>query len=116
MGARDGAFDVVAGDLPAAGRGLGGYGGEQDGGQGADGDRPSGVPGRGHGVVSSVWRVDGHQIVVSAAAPNETFGYETVRLLEERARFYAVLNAAASVVAGLGAAFIGSAVAQAIWT
>ena len=45
-----------------------------------------------------------------------TFGFETVRLLEQRAARYAVLNAAASVVAGLGAAVAGVAVAQAIWT
>jgi len=44
-----------------------------------------------------------------------TFGYETVRLLEERLRAYAVLNVAASIVAGLGAAFCGLAVAEAIW-
>jgi CrcB protein len=44
-----------------------------------------------------------------------TFGYETIRLLEERVRTYAVLNVAASIVAGLGAAFCGAAVAQAIW-
>jgi fluoride exporter len=44
-----------------------------------------------------------------------TFGYETVRLLEERVRAYAVLNVAASIVAGLGAAFCGIAVAEAIW-
>ena len=44
-----------------------------------------------------------------------TFGYETIRLLEERSRQYAVLNAVASVVAGLGAAFCGIATAQAIW-
>jgi len=44
-----------------------------------------------------------------------TFGYETIRLLEDRSRQYAVLNAAASVVAGLGAAFCGIATAQAIW-
>jgi CrcB protein len=44
-----------------------------------------------------------------------TFGYETIRLLEDRARPYAVLNATASVVAGLGAAFCGIAVAEAIW-
>ncbi len=44
-----------------------------------------------------------------------TFGYETVRLLQERARFYAALNAAASVVAGLGSAFCGIAAAQALW-
>jgi fluoride exporter len=44
-----------------------------------------------------------------------TFGYETVRLIEDGARPYAVLNAVASVGAGLGAAFCGIAVAQALW-
>lgn len=44
-----------------------------------------------------------------------TFSYETVRLAEDDARFYAVANVVASVVAGLGAAFCGAAVAQAIW-
>jgi CrcB protein len=44
-----------------------------------------------------------------------TFGYETIRLLEDHSRPYAVLNATASVVAGLGAAFCGIAVAEAIW-
>jgi fluoride exporter len=45
-----------------------------------------------------------------------TFGYETVRLLEERVRAYALFNVAASVVAGLGAAFSGAAVAAALWS
>ena len=45
-----------------------------------------------------------------------TFGFETVRLLADRARTYAVLNVAASIVAGLGAAFCGTAVAQALWS
>ena len=44
-----------------------------------------------------------------------TFGFETLRLLENRAHGYAVLNAAANVVAGLAAAFAGIAAAQAIW-
>jgi fluoride exporter len=44
-----------------------------------------------------------------------TFGYETIRLLRDRARLYAVLNAAASVVAGLGAAVLGAAVVQALF-
>ena len=44
-----------------------------------------------------------------------TFGYETLRLLQERARFCAALNAVASGVAGPGAAFCGIAAAQAIW-
>lgn len=43
-----------------------------------------------------------------------TFGYETMRLLEEGARFHAVANAVAGVVAGLGAAFCGAALAQAL--
>ncbi|MFL6073349.1 MAG: fluoride efflux transporter CrcB [Mycobacteriales bacterium] len=42
-----------------------------------------------------------------------TFGYETVRLLEDGSRFYAAANACASVVAGLGAALIGNTVATA---
>jgi len=44
-----------------------------------------------------------------------TFSYETVRLAQDGWRFYAVANVVASVVAGLGAAFFGAAVAQAIW-
>jgi CrcB protein len=43
-----------------------------------------------------------------------TFGYETVRLLQDRARLYAAFNAAASIIAGLGAAVLGAALAQAI--
>lgn len=43
-----------------------------------------------------------------------TFGYETVRLLEDRAYLFAAMNALASIVAGLGAAFAGMALAQAI--
>jgi len=44
-----------------------------------------------------------------------TFSYETLRLTEQGARFYAAANVVASVVAGLGAAFAGAAVAQALW-
>ncbi|GII33918.1 fluoride efflux transporter CrcB [Planotetraspora mira] len=44
-----------------------------------------------------------------------TFSYETLRLAETGARFFAAANVIASVVAGLGAAFIGAALAQAIW-
>ncbi|MEU6560883.1 fluoride efflux transporter CrcB [Nocardia nova] len=43
-----------------------------------------------------------------------TFGYETVRLLEQRATFYAAMNVVISVVAGLGAALLGYAVAHAL--
>ncbi|MEU6754894.1 fluoride efflux transporter CrcB [Streptomyces sp. NPDC046685] len=44
-----------------------------------------------------------------------TFSYETLRLVEDGAKFYAAANVIASVVAGLGAVFIGVAVAEALW-
>jgi CrcB protein len=44
-----------------------------------------------------------------------TFGYETIRLVETGARALAALNAVASVIAALGAAVVGAAIAQAIW-
>ncbi|MGH3341811.1 MAG: fluoride efflux transporter CrcB [Carbonactinosporaceae bacterium] len=44
-----------------------------------------------------------------------TFGYETVRLFEDGSRFYAISNAAMTLFAGLGAAFFGWAIAQALW-
>jgi CrcB protein len=39
-----------------------------------------------------------------------------VRLLQDRARLFAVINAAASIIAGLGAASLGAALAQALTT
>ena len=45
-----------------------------------------------------------------------TFSYETLRLLEDDARFFAVANVVASIVAGLGSAFLGAAISQAIWS
>ncbi|MFE2179192.1 fluoride efflux transporter CrcB [Streptomyces sp. NPDC059455] len=44
-----------------------------------------------------------------------TFSYETLRLAEDRARLFAAANVIAGVVAGLGAAFVGTAFAQAVW-
>ncbi|MDG4823166.1 fluoride efflux transporter CrcB [Asanoa sp. WMMD1127] len=44
-----------------------------------------------------------------------TFGYETVRLLEQRAPRRALANAAVSIAAGLGAAFAGVAIGTAVW-
>jgi CrcB protein len=43
-----------------------------------------------------------------------TFSYETLRLVEENAKFFAAANVAVSIVAGLGAAFVGVAIGQAI--
>ncbi|HWE91321.1 MAG TPA: fluoride efflux transporter CrcB [Pseudonocardiaceae bacterium] len=43
-----------------------------------------------------------------------TFSYETVRLIEDRAYLYALLNVAISVVAGLGAVLVGYTVISAL--
>jgi len=45
-----------------------------------------------------------------------TFSYETLRLLEDDARLFAAANIVASIVAGLGSAFLGVAIGQAIWS
>ena len=44
-----------------------------------------------------------------------TFSYETLRLTETGAGLYAAANVVTSLVAGLGAAFAGVAIAQAVW-
>ncbi|WP_243708834.1 CrcB family protein [Actinomadura sp. GC306] len=41
-----------------------------------------------------------------------TFGYETLRLVEDGVRLQAVLNAGISITAGLGAAYCGMALAE----
>jgi CrcB protein len=41
-----------------------------------------------------------------------TFGYETVRLFQQRANLLAALNVGGSIVAGLGAAYVGAALAM----
>ncbi|RCG28548.1 CrcB family protein [Sphaerisporangium album] len=41
-----------------------------------------------------------------------TFGYETLRLAQDGSRLYAALNVAASLLAGLGAAYAGLALAR----
>ncbi|WP_020577585.1 fluoride efflux transporter CrcB [Actinopolymorpha alba] len=45
-----------------------------------------------------------------------TFGYETLRLLEDGARLPAVANVGVSLLAGLGAAFAGFAIGMAVWS
>lgn len=44
-----------------------------------------------------------------------TFSYETLRLTETGAGLYAAANVVGSVMAGLGAAFAGVSIAQALW-
>ncbi|GAB2954004.1 fluoride efflux transporter CrcB [Streptomyces heilongjiangensis] len=44
-----------------------------------------------------------------------TFSYETLRLAQDGARLHAAANVIASVAAGLGAAFAGVALAEALW-
>ncbi|WAL64531.1 fluoride efflux transporter CrcB [Amycolatopsis cynarae] len=43
-----------------------------------------------------------------------TFSYETLRLAEQKAYFYAVMNVLVSVVAGLGAALLGYTVTSSL--
>ncbi|MBA2945274.1 fluoride efflux transporter CrcB [Streptomyces himalayensis] len=45
-----------------------------------------------------------------------TFSYETLRLAETGARLLAAANIAASIMAALGAAFVGTALAGAVWS
>ncbi|MFF5477546.1 fluoride efflux transporter CrcB [Streptomyces sp. NPDC012935] len=45
-----------------------------------------------------------------------TFSYETLRLTGTGAGLYAVVNVVGSVIAGLGAAFAGVEIAQAVWS
>ncbi len=50
-----------------------------------------------------------------ALSTYSTFSYESLRLAEQGSRFFAAANIIASIAAGLGAAFLGAAIAQAIW-
>jgi fluoride exporter len=50
-----------------------------------------------------------------ALSTYSTFSYETLRLAENGARRFAVANVVGSVLAAVGAAFLGVAVARAVW-
>jgi len=45
-----------------------------------------------------------------------TFGYETVRLIQNRTRLLALANVVGSILGGLAAVYCGVAVATAIWS
>lgn len=50
-----------------------------------------------------------------ALSTYSTFSYETLRLVDEGARFYAVVNVLLSLLAGIGAAALGVSVGMSLW-
>jgi CrcB protein len=68
-----------------------------------------------HGAASDSLRLLVGTGFCGALTTYSTFSYETVRLAEKGARFLAAANVVAGVAAGLGAAFLGAAVADAVW-
>ncbi|MFE0951473.1 fluoride efflux transporter CrcB [Streptomyces mutabilis] len=68
-----------------------------------------------HGAASDSLRLLVGTGFCGALTTYSTFSYETVRLAEKGARFLAAANVVGGVVAGLGAAFLGAAVADAVW-
>lgn len=50
-----------------------------------------------------------------ALSTYSTFSYETLRLVGEGARFYAVVNVLLSLLAGIGAAALGISIGMALW-
>lgn len=62
---------------------------------------------------SALWTLVGTGFC-GALTTFSTFGYETVRLFEDRARLFAVVNVVVTVVAGLAAATLGFAGAHAV--
>jgi fluoride exporter len=67
-----------------------------------------------HGLAPAVMTLLGTGFC-GALTTYSTFSFETLRLLQSGSRFYALTNVVASIIAGLGSAFRGAAIAQAIW-
>lgn len=65
-----------------------------------------GLAGAGHALSGPVLAVLGTGFC-GGLTTYSTFSYETLRLLDERAYFYAAANVLVSVVAGVGAALLG---------
>ncbi|MFF1960828.1 fluoride efflux transporter CrcB [Streptomyces sp. NPDC058220] len=68
------------------------------------------------GAASSPVRLFVGTGLCGALTTYSTFSYETLRLAEDGARFYAAANVVASVVAGLGAVYVGVTLAEALWS
>jgi CrcB protein len=64
----------------------------------------------GHGAAAAVTGT----AFCGAFTTYSTFSYETLKLAEDRAYLLAALNAAASIIAALGTAYLGMAIAHAI--
>jgi fluoride exporter len=67
------------------------------------------------GAVTSIVQALVGTGLCGALTTYSTFSYEAIRLFEQRATFYALLNVIASIVAGLGVAYVGIGVAEVIW-
>ncbi|WMC87818.1 fluoride efflux transporter CrcB [Streptomyces rochei] len=69
-----------------------------------------------HGAASASVQLLVGTGLCGALTTYSTFSYETLRLAENGARLLAAANVLAGVVAGLGAAFLGTALADALWS
>ncbi|GGY87518.1 putative fluoride ion transporter CrcB 2 [Streptomyces geysiriensis] len=69
-----------------------------------------------HGAASASVQLLVGTGLCGALTTYSTFSYETLRLAENGARLLAAANVVAGVAAGLGAAFLGTALADALWS